>query len=173
MVSESAGMDLIAARPLSPRIGCEVHIPRESVLSGQHAAEIRRLLVLHGVLRFPNANLDDQEQLAFARTLGEIVQDWYVSADKSVNSNQRLAEYQKSSLFWHLMVLESIFRISRPSSARGFSSAGQPGRPNSPTATPRTRTCPKPTRMPSIDFRCTTASRPRCAWRGRGRATMS
>jgi alpha-ketoglutarate-dependent taurine dioxygenase len=87
--------------PLTGRLGCKVQAPKRVLLEGSSAADIRRLLVAHGVLCFPDVALSDEEQLTFARTLGKVVSDWDVSADKTVNRNERLAEYQKSSIFWH------------------------------------------------------------------------
>lgn len=91
----------LATVPLSPHIGCEVHAARDELLSGGRAAEIRDLLVRHGLLRFAAIHFSDEEQARFAAALGPIVSEWDVSADRSVNANARLASYQKSSVFWH------------------------------------------------------------------------
>jgi len=91
----------LRSSPLSETIGSSVTADKAELLSGVHAGEIRKLLVERGVLCFPDVWLDDEEQLAFARTLGEIASDWDVSADKLVNRNLVLAEYQKSSVHWH------------------------------------------------------------------------
>jgi alpha-ketoglutarate-dependent taurine dioxygenase len=87
--------------PLGPRLGCQVRICKHELLSGERAAELRGLLVEHGVLCFPQAHLSDGEQADFAATLGPVMSDRDVSADKSVNANAVLADYQKSSMFWH------------------------------------------------------------------------
>ena len=91
----------LPSRQLSELIGSTVAITKAELMSGLHAATIQELLIERGVLCFPDVWLDDDEQLAFARTLGETVSDWDVSADKSVNRNEMLADYQKSSVHWH------------------------------------------------------------------------
>jgi hypothetical protein len=44
-------------------------------LAGTHAAEIRELLELRGVVAFREMNLSDADQIAFTRTLGKIVDE--------------------------------------------------------------------------------------------------
>jgi alpha-ketoglutarate-dependent taurine dioxygenase len=99
MVKHSAGT--LEIQPSGGGLGCEVQAAKSDLLGGCNASEICRLLVEHGVLCFPGVALTDEEQLAFAKRLGDVASDWDVSADKSVNRNQKLAEYQKSSVFWH------------------------------------------------------------------------
>ena len=82
-------------------IGCELRLQKCDLLSGVHAAEIRQLVEDRGVLVFPGVHLDDKEQEDFARTLGTIASDWDVSGDKSFNRDERLASYQRSSIFFH------------------------------------------------------------------------
>src|SRR5579883_1284810 len=89
---------------LTPRIGSEIRTDRETMLDGSAAAEFRRLLEQRGVIVFREANLDDRQQVAFARTLGEVTQlgensIFKVTLDKSVN---RSAEYLKGTFFWHI-----------------------------------------------------------------------
>ena len=93
--------DTLQVRPSAAGLGCHVMAAKADLLGGHHATQIRRLLVAHGVLCFPAVALDDDEQLIFARTLGEVASDWDVSSDRTVNRNERLAEYQKSSVNWH------------------------------------------------------------------------
>ena len=96
--------------PLSTHLGLEVHLDREALLSGARADELRALLVRHGLLRFPAIHFSDEEQAAFAQTLGPIVSAWDVSADRSVNADARMASYQKSSVNWHF----DGFGVARP-----------------------------------------------------------
>jgi len=91
----------LPSSPLSETIGSCVAISKGELISGDHAAAIRELLIERGVLCFPDVWLGDDEQLTFAETLGEIASDWDVSADKTVNRNEMLADYQKSSVHWH------------------------------------------------------------------------
>lgn len=57
---------------LTPRIGSEMRVSKEALLSGAHAAEIRDLLVERGVLIARDIHFTDEEQRAFARTLGDL-----------------------------------------------------------------------------------------------------
>ena len=57
---------------LTPRIGSEMGVSKEALLSGAHAAEIRDLLVERGVLIARDIHFTDEEQRAFARTLGDL-----------------------------------------------------------------------------------------------------
>ena len=57
---------------LTPRIGSEMRVSKEALLSGAHAAEIRALLVERGVLIARDIHFTDEEQRAFARTLGDL-----------------------------------------------------------------------------------------------------
>ena len=62
----------IAAIDLTPRIGSELKVSKEELLSGQLSAEIRELLVERGVLIARDIHFTDEEQRAFARTLGDL-----------------------------------------------------------------------------------------------------
>jgi alpha-ketoglutarate-dependent taurine dioxygenase len=53
-------------------MGTEVRISKADLLSGAHAAEIRRLLDLRGVLLFRGIAPSDQELRTIARTLGDL-----------------------------------------------------------------------------------------------------
>src|ERR1043166_5778621 len=97
----------LTAIPLTPRIGTEVRTDAETLLSGVHAQDILDLLDERGVLCFPDIHFTDDQQMAFTRTLGEIHSEakngiMKVSADKKANPNQTLADYQKSSICWHM-----------------------------------------------------------------------
>jgi alpha-ketoglutarate-dependent taurine dioxygenase len=59
---------------LTPRIGTEIQGDRKAILSGVYASHIRELLEQRGVLVFRGLNITDEEQLAFAATLGQIHQ---------------------------------------------------------------------------------------------------
>ena len=58
---------------LTPRIGTEIRADRQALLNGVHAAAIRDLLELRGVVIFPEVNFTDAEQLTFSHTLGEVI----------------------------------------------------------------------------------------------------
>ena len=57
---------------LTPRIGSELKIGKADLLSGEHADEIRKLLVARGALVVRGANLDDDELRTVARSLGDL-----------------------------------------------------------------------------------------------------
>jgi alpha-ketoglutarate-dependent taurine dioxygenase len=96
-------------RELAPSIGTEVRIDRADLLSGKYAGEIRALLKQRAVLVFPDAPVNDDEQVAFSKTLGNFaLEDGYdekgsetyrISLDP--NESQR-ASSLKSSFRWHL-----------------------------------------------------------------------
>ena len=58
---------------LNPRIASQVVVDREVLLSGRYSQPINTLLEERAVLVFRNISFTDDEQLAFAKTLGEIV----------------------------------------------------------------------------------------------------
>jgi alpha-ketoglutarate-dependent taurine dioxygenase len=93
------------ATNLRPLIGSAVHLSKESLLGGEHAARIRELLEQRGVLLFPKINFTDEEQIAFTSTLGTAAKErggedvYKVSLDAGV---QATADYLKGSLYWHI-----------------------------------------------------------------------
>jgi alpha-ketoglutarate-dependent taurine dioxygenase len=95
----------LATRDIKPRIATEIRADKRSLLSGDHAGEIRELLEHRGVLVFPQINFTDEEQVAFTQTLGTLAtesrgeQVYNVTLDTSVNKQ---ADYLKGSLYWHL-----------------------------------------------------------------------
>ncbi|HET8710562.1 MAG TPA: TauD/TfdA family dioxygenase [Spongiibacteraceae bacterium] len=90
---------------LKPKVGTELQASREEFLSGAYAGEIRDLLEERGVLIIRGINFTDEEQLQFAKTLGELM----VLGDKAIfkisldpKTNPMAAEYLKGSLLWHI-----------------------------------------------------------------------
>ncbi len=57
---------------LTPHIGSEVRIERDQLLSGEHAAAIRALLVQRGALVVRGVHLSDEELRTVSRTLGNL-----------------------------------------------------------------------------------------------------
>lgn len=89
---------------ISPRIGTEVRIDRADLINGTYAAEIDRLLKERGALVFRDMHLDDEEQLSFASSLGEIMplgDDGVskISLDPKVSP---VADYTRGAFFWHI-----------------------------------------------------------------------
>lgn len=90
---------------LTPRIATEIRADKKTLLGGEHAARIRELLELRGVLVFPKINFSDEEQIAFTQTLGTFAPEmrgdkvYKVTLDTKVNDQ---ADYLKGSLYWHI-----------------------------------------------------------------------
>jgi alpha-ketoglutarate-dependent taurine dioxygenase len=91
-------------RDIKPEIGAEILASKAELLSGVHAAELRSLLELKGVLVFPKVSFTDEEQIAFTKTLGVFAPEmrgeeiYKITLDKSQTST---AEYLKGTFFWH------------------------------------------------------------------------
>ncbi len=90
---------------LKPKVGIELQAPREEFLQGDHADQIRDLLEERGVVIIRGVNFNDDEQLQFAKTLGDLVSFndqsvFKISLDPK--TNPMAAEYLKGSLLWHI-----------------------------------------------------------------------
>jgi len=90
---------------LTPRIGTETEAEADldTLLNGSAVAEFRCLLEERGIIVLREVNLDDRQQVPFAKTLGEVTQlgddsIFKVTLDKEQN---RAAEYLKAAFFWH------------------------------------------------------------------------
>jgi alpha-ketoglutarate-dependent taurine dioxygenase len=89
---------------LSPQAGSEIRADRAGLISGKYSKEIERLLVQRSALVFRELFLTDDEQLQFARTIGDVVpqgQDGVskISMDPTVSST---ADYTRGAFFWHI-----------------------------------------------------------------------
>jgi len=88
----------------TPRVGSEIRIDLESLLSGRHARTIREVLEQRGAVFFRGLDIDDEQQLAIAKTLGKLVDSerergiYKITLDRSLNEK---ADYLKGSLYWH------------------------------------------------------------------------
>ncbi|MGE2725956.1 TauD/TfdA dioxygenase family protein [Mycolicibacterium pulveris] len=86
------------------RIGSEIRTDLDTLISGRQAANIRAILEQRGVVFFRGLDISDQQQVAIANTLGNVVANegedgiYKISLDKNVNQR---AQYLKGSLFWH------------------------------------------------------------------------
>jgi alpha-ketoglutarate-dependent taurine dioxygenase len=95
----------LTTRSITPRIATEIRADKKTLLSGEHAAQIRELLEQRGVLVFPQIGFTDQEQVAFTETLGTFAAEargdkvYKVTLDTKVNDQ---ADYLKGSLYWHI-----------------------------------------------------------------------
>jgi alpha-ketoglutarate-dependent taurine dioxygenase len=97
-VSEKSKFEV---RNLMPRIGSEIVTDVETLLSGAHSAEIRALLEERGVVAMRGINLTDEQQIAFTKTIGTIVEEkmFKVTMDPLENP---IAEYIKGAFYWHI-----------------------------------------------------------------------
>jgi alpha-ketoglutarate-dependent taurine dioxygenase len=85
-------------------VGTEIRLGKSDLLAGTHAAEIERLLAERAVLVFPQMDLSDQEQFAFACTIGDVAPMGGEGVAKiSLNSDvSPFADYTLGSFFWHI-----------------------------------------------------------------------
>jgi alpha-ketoglutarate-dependent taurine dioxygenase len=95
---------MFTATDLTPRIGTAIRTDRETLTNGSQAPEIRRLLEERGVIAFPEIDLSDAEQIAFTKTLGQIVDEgenniYKITMDTAENAQ---ADYLKGAFFWHI-----------------------------------------------------------------------
>jgi len=88
----------------TPRTGSEIKTDVTTLLGGSEAKNIRNILEQRGVVFFRGLAITDEQQVAIAKTLGNIVASegeggiYKISLDKDVNKK---ADYLKGSLFWH------------------------------------------------------------------------
>ncbi len=95
---------MFVAKDLSPRIGTEIEAPKADLLAGTYAAELRDLLEQRGVLVFKKMHVDDEEQLQFAQTLGDILPQGDKGVMKvTLDAKQNpAADYLRGNVFWHI-----------------------------------------------------------------------
>lgn len=90
---------------LAPRIGSMVQLDKAALLSGAHSAFLRDLIERRGVLLFRGIDLGDEEETAFAATLGTVRQDFgkpimRVTFDRKANPEH--ADYFHATFHWHM-----------------------------------------------------------------------
>jgi alpha-ketoglutarate-dependent taurine dioxygenase len=94
----------LKSEPIKPKIGARVLNSKEELLSGELAAGIMDLIEDRGVLVFPEIDFNDDEHIAFTKTLGTFARElrgddiYKVSLDTGENAT---AEYLKAAFFWH------------------------------------------------------------------------
>ena len=89
---------------LTPRIGTEIQTDTATLLSGKYASEIRALLEQRGVIAIREINLTDEQQIAFTKTLGKIVEASQgavtkITMDPTENDK---AGYLRGAFYWHI-----------------------------------------------------------------------
>jgi len=94
---------------LTPEIGTRIRMDVADLISGKYAEEIRALLKKRLILVFPDAPVDDAEQVAFSKTIGMFeMEDGYDEKGSetyriSLDPRESLrAASLKSSFRWHL-----------------------------------------------------------------------
>ncbi len=91
---------------IKPNIGARVLNSKDELISGELSQELLGLLETSGVLIFPELNLTDPEQVAFTNALGGNAKEirgeevFKVTLDEKIND--KVAEYLKGSLYWHI-----------------------------------------------------------------------
>ena len=112
---------------LTPRIGSEIQTDVETLLSGKLSGEIRALLEKRGVIAFREINLSDEQQVAFTRTLGTIVEEGQgaitkITMDPTENDK---AGYLRGAFFWHIDgTMQDVPVLASIMSARRLSAIG-------------------------------------------------
>jgi len=118
---------VVTAINLTPRIGSELKVDVQDLLNGKASKEIRELLGQRGVVAFRELNLPDEQQVAFTKTLGSIVDEgvnnvYKISMDPLENSN---AEYLKGAFYWHIDgTMSDIPILASIMTARSLSQVG-------------------------------------------------
>ncbi|TCM13039.1 alpha-ketoglutarate-dependent taurine dioxygenase [Novosphingobium sp. PhB165] len=88
---------------LTPLIETSITADKAALLDGSNAQALRALLEERGVLIFPRADLSDEEQRTFARTIGTPTDQGErglhkISLDEKVTASAR---YLKGTVLWH------------------------------------------------------------------------
>jgi len=116
-----------ATSDLTTHIGTRIDSDPHTLTSGSRAKEIRQLLERRGVLLFRAVNLTDTQQLAFARTLGGVIEQgekgiFKVTLDPKENV---MADYLRGTVLWHIDGFsDDVPTLASMLSARKLSSVG-------------------------------------------------
>lgn len=87
---------------LAPKIGSEIIVNKDTLLSGAYGTRIRALLEQRGVLLIRAIHMTDEEQLTFTETLGPVVKEqqvFKITMDAALTPS---VEYVKGAFFWHI-----------------------------------------------------------------------
>ncbi|GAB3102612.1 TauD/TfdA family dioxygenase [Aestuariicella hydrocarbonica] len=113
---------------IKPLIGAEIKADKETLLSGKYAAEIREALEARGCFVIREINFTGEEQLAFTKTLGRVIDEgeggiYKVTLDTKENEH---ADYLRGAFYWHMdgstldvPILASILNGFKPSETGG------------------------------------------------------
>jgi alpha-ketoglutarate-dependent taurine dioxygenase len=112
---------------ITPRIATQIDSDLETLLSGSHAKQIRELLEQRGVIVVRAIDFTDAQQIAFARTLGGVIERgdkgiMKITLDPKENA---MAEYLRGTVLWHIDGFgDDIPTLSSMLSARRISAIG-------------------------------------------------
>ncbi len=89
---------------LSPCIGSMIDVDLSALVSGAASAEIIELVQSRGVLVIRGVQMDDDQQLAFTRTLGPVLDEKSGEVYKVTYDPREspLAHYTAGNFFWHI-----------------------------------------------------------------------
>ena len=96
----------LVGEDIKANIGAHVLNTKGELLSGELTADLLALLEQRGVLVFPELDLTDAEQVEFTNALGGNAKEirgeavFKVTLDERIND--KVAEYLKGSLYWHI-----------------------------------------------------------------------
>jgi len=90
---------------LSPHVGAEVESDLATMMSGEEGSAFQKLLLSKGFLLFRNVDVDDDQLLTFAKTLGVVRKERHnpvnkVHLTKSGDSMQQA--YMQLTFLWHV-----------------------------------------------------------------------
>jgi alpha-ketoglutarate-dependent taurine dioxygenase len=100
----------LSAVELTPRVGSELKIDLDALLSGAHGQEIRDLLVRRGVLIVRGLEMTDEQQRRFTGTLGTVRlgtvkkegEDGLLKVTFDKKENPTYAEFFPGTFLWHM-----------------------------------------------------------------------
>ena len=93
-----------------PRIASQILLNKDELLSGKYAGDVRHILDQRGVVFFRGVDFTDDEQLAFADTLGTIRlgaikkegDRGIMAITRNPDDNPSYAEYFHGTFHWHM-----------------------------------------------------------------------
>lgn len=100
----------LEAVDLKPRVGSELKVDLDTLLSGRVAQDIRDLLVQRGVLVVRNIEMNDERQRRFTSTLGKLRlgtvkkegEEGLMKVTFDKTENPTYAEFFPGTFFWHM-----------------------------------------------------------------------
>lgn len=105
----STAITRMAHEEIKPNIGSRILNSKTELLAGDLGPQLRELLEQRGVLVFPKIDFDDDEQIAFTKTLGTFAPEMQDGTNHKIHKitldvkeNPQSAEYLKGSLYWHI-----------------------------------------------------------------------